>query len=166
MLLTQIMHNYLTWPLCSPRHCMYVILFDLKPLIENGNLQVYMYHVHARKGASGAPRTHLRACKISKFRGACPQTPLTQSICGAPLFVFALGPPNALGGPAYIQWHSYSLGCNFWVGTRNNVGEASCEVLRMNVRAGGDGFAWTLTLTIKQGQNYKPFSRGSHVLLF
>ena len=31
-----------------------------------------------------------------------PQTPLTQSIKGVPLFVFALGPHNPLGGPGSI----------------------------------------------------------------
>ena len=48
MLLTQIMHNYLTWLLRSPlARAPYVVLFDLKPLIEDSNLQVYMYRVHA-----------------------------------------------------------------------------------------------------------------------
>ena len=48
MLMTQIMHNYLTWLLRSPlAKAPYVVLFDLKPLIEDGNLQVYMYCVHA-----------------------------------------------------------------------------------------------------------------------
>ena len=50
MLLKQIMHNYLRWLLHSPlAKAPYVALFDLKPLIEDGNLQVYMYCVHARK---------------------------------------------------------------------------------------------------------------------
>ena len=53
----------------------YVVLFDLKLLIEDGNLQVYMYCVHARKRASGAPRTHFRACKISNFPGGVPPDP-------------------------------------------------------------------------------------------
>ena len=43
MLLTQIMHNYLTWLLRSPlARAPYVVLLDLKPLIKDGNLQVYM----------------------------------------------------------------------------------------------------------------------------
>ena len=44
--------------------------FDLKPLIEDGDLQVCMYCMHARKRTSGAPRTHFRACNISNFLGA------------------------------------------------------------------------------------------------
>ena len=78
---------------------LYVALFDLKLLIENSHLQVYMYRVHARKGASGAPRTHLRACKISKFRGACPQTPLTQSILWDPTFCICPGPSQCSRQP-------------------------------------------------------------------
>ena len=75
----------------------YVVLFDLKLLNEDGNWQVCM---HARKGVSEASRIHFRACKISKFSGGCPQTPLRQSIAWPPLFVFALAPHNPLGGPA------------------------------------------------------------------
>ena len=94
---------YLTWLLCSrwlgPP---YVVLFDLKPLNEDGNLQVCMYCMHARKGASEASRTHFRACK---FLGACPQTPLTQCIVWTPHFVFALGLHNPLGSAQmYIFW--------------------------------------------------------------
>jgi len=55
--------------------------------------------IQARKGASEAPRTHFRACKILKFPQGVPQTPLTQSILWAPLFVFVLGYPNPLSGP-------------------------------------------------------------------
>ena len=74
-----LMHNYLTRLLRTPlARASYIVLFDLKPLIEDSNLQVYMYCVHTRKRASGAPRTHSRACKISKFPGGVPQDPLTQ----------------------------------------------------------------------------------------
>ena len=52
-----------------------VVLFYLKPLIEDGNLHVYMYCVHVRKRASGAPKTHFRACEISKFPGGVPPDP-------------------------------------------------------------------------------------------
>ena len=34
-----------------------------------------MYCVHAQKIASEAPRTHFRACKISKFPGSVPPHP-------------------------------------------------------------------------------------------
>ena len=73
--------------------------FDLKPLNEDGNLQVCMYFMHAQKGASEAPITHFRACKIPKFSGVYPQTSLPQSILWAPLFEFALDPSHPLGGP-------------------------------------------------------------------
>ena len=90
-----LMHNYLTRLLRTPlARASYIVLFDLKPLIEDSNLQVYMYCVHTRKRASGAPRTHSRACKISKFPGGVPQDPPhTNPFCGALPFVFALGPP-------------------------------------------------------------------------
>ena len=40
MLLTQIIHYYLTWLLRSPlARALYVALFDLKPLIKDGNVQ-------------------------------------------------------------------------------------------------------------------------------
>ena len=98
------MHNYLMWLLHSLlSRAPYVVLFDLKPLIEDGNLQVYMYCVQARKRASAAPRTHaLRESKISKFPGGMPpdHTPFAQSILQCPTFCIALGPPNPLGGPA------------------------------------------------------------------
>ena len=43
------------------------LLFNLNAVNEDGNWQVCMYCMHARKGASEAPRTHFRACKIAKF---------------------------------------------------------------------------------------------------
>ena len=44
-----LMHNYLTWLLCSSLvRVLYFVLFDLKLLIEDGNLQVYMYCVDAQ----------------------------------------------------------------------------------------------------------------------
>ena len=99
---------------------------DLKPLIEDGNLQVYMYCVHARKRTSGAPRTHF--CKISKFPGGMPpDTPQsilwcpTFCICSgphilylpwAPHFVFALGPTFCIcSGPhiLHLLWAPLTL---------------------------------------------------------
>ena len=59
----------------------YVVLFNLKPLIEDGNLQVYMYCVQARKRASGVPKTHFRAYKISW--GVPPDPPYTIHFWGA-----------------------------------------------------------------------------------
>ena len=58
-----------------------------------------MYCMHAQKGASEAPRTRSEHVKPQHFLGACPQTPLVQSVLWAPLFVFALGPSHPLGGP-------------------------------------------------------------------
>ena len=53
----------------------FMLPFNLKPLIEGGNLQVYIYCVSSQKKASGAPRTHFRACKISTFSGRIPPDP-------------------------------------------------------------------------------------------
>ena len=54
----------------------FMLPFNLKPLIEGGNLQVYIYCVSSqKKKASGAPRTHFRACKISTFSGRIPPDP-------------------------------------------------------------------------------------------
>ena len=76
------------------------VVFDLKPLNEDGYLKVCMYCMHARKGASEALRTHFRACKISKFSGRVPPDPPHTIYIMGPLFVFALGPSHLLGGPA------------------------------------------------------------------
>ena len=49
MLLKQIMHNYLYVATAQPlARAPYVTLFDLKLLIEEGNLQVCMYCMHER----------------------------------------------------------------------------------------------------------------------
>ena len=52
----------------------YVALFDLKPLIEEGNLQVYMYCVHAQMEP---PEHTLEHVKSQNILGVCPQIPLT-----------------------------------------------------------------------------------------
>ena len=70
----------------------YVVFFDLKPLIEDGNLQVYMYCVHARKRAS-------KHVKSLNFLWACPQTPLTQSILWGPIFCICPAPPQSSRRP-------------------------------------------------------------------
>ena len=62
---------------------MYVIHFDLKPLNNDGNLQVCMHCIHAQKGASDAPRKHFRAFKILAFlAGVPPEPPHTICIIG------------------------------------------------------------------------------------
>ena len=54
----------------------YVILFDLKPLIEDGNLQVYICTVCMHEKESQEPPEHtLQHVKFQNFLGACPQTP-------------------------------------------------------------------------------------------
>ena len=40
--------------------------------------------------------------KSQNFLGACPQTPSHNPFCGAPIFVFAVGPPNPLGDPGMV----------------------------------------------------------------
>ena len=86
----------------------YITLFNLKPLIEDGNLKVGMHCTHA-KAASEAPRTHFRACKISIFPGDMPPDPLAQSLLWPPLFVFALDLPNSLSSPAGVCSHCWRL---------------------------------------------------------
>ena len=77
------------------------MLFDLKPLNEDVNLQVYVCTVCMHKKEPQKPPEHASEhVKPQNFLGACPQTPLAQSILWAPLFVFALGPSHPLGGPA------------------------------------------------------------------
>ena len=69
----------------------------------------YMYCLHARKRASGAPRAHFKPCKISKFpRGVPPDPPHTIQFVG-PHFLYLPcpppppppPPPNPLGGPVH-----------------------------------------------------------------
>ena len=131
------MHNYLTWLLHSlPARAPYVILFDLKLLIQDGNLQVCMYCVHAQKRASGAPRTHFRAWKISKFPGCMPPTPLTQSVLQGP--TFCICPPNPLGGLGYhknaltiVAQYALSLHCSFSVNVTIHSTRLLLSVLRV-----------------------------------
>ena len=53
-----------------------------------------MYCVHARKSASGVPRTHFRACKISKFPGGVPpDSPPTIHFVGPPFLHLPWAPP-------------------------------------------------------------------------
>ena len=49
--------------------------------------------MHAQKGGSEVPRTHHRACKISKFSGAKPPELPSPIYNMAPLHVLAQGPP-------------------------------------------------------------------------
>ena len=81
----------------------YVVCFDLKLLIEHGNLQVYIYRVRARKRAPGTSKTHFWACKISKFpRGMPPDPPHT----------FHFGGPHFL----YLPWASPILSAALHIG--------------------------------------------------
>ena len=79
MLLTQIMHSCHTWPLRSPlATAPYVALFDLKPLIEDGNLQVYICTVcRYEEEPQEPPEYTSEGVKSQIFLGACPHTPLT-----------------------------------------------------------------------------------------
>ena len=57
-------------------------------------------HVCMHKKEPQKPPEHTSECvKYQNCLGACPRTPLTQSLLWAPLFVFALGLSNPLGGP-------------------------------------------------------------------
>ena len=76
----------------------YVVLFDLKPLNEDGNWQVCMYCMYVRKGASEAPWTHFRACKIVKFPGGVSPDP--------PHTIYNMGPTLCIcpGPPQFSRW--------------------------------------------------------------
>ena len=88
---------YLTYQLRSPlARAPYVVLFDLKPLNKDGNLQV-LYACTKRSLRS--PQTHFRACKTSKiFWGRTPRPP------------FHMGPSHPLGGPDYLYGNRLLLG--------------------------------------------------------
>ena len=59
MLLT---HNYLSWLLRYPLpRAPYVVLFDLKPLIEDGNLQVYICIVCMHEKSLRSPQNTLQS---------------------------------------------------------------------------------------------------------
>ena len=78
-----------------------VVPFDLKPLIQDGNLQVYMHSVCALKWASGAPEHNSEHVKSQNFLGVCPK-PSSHNIVG-PHFSYLswTPPPNPLGGPGH-----------------------------------------------------------------
>ena len=59
---------------------------------------MYVLYMH-KKEPKKPPEYASEHVKLKNFLGACPQTPLAQSILWAPLFVFALGPSHLLGGP-------------------------------------------------------------------
>ena len=65
------------------------------------------YCVHARKRASGAPRTHFRACKISKISWGVPQTPPHTIYFVGPTFCIYPGPPQSSRQP-YLQVSYFS----------------------------------------------------------
>ena len=68
------------------------------------------YCVRARKRASGAPRTHFRACKSSKFPGGVsPDPPHTIRFVGPHFLYLPWAPPNPLGGPAGICFSAIIL---------------------------------------------------------
>ena len=79
-----------------------VVPFDLKPLIQDGNLQVYMHSVCALKWASGAPEHNSEHVKSQNFLGVCLK-PSSHNIVG-PHFSYLSWtppPPNPLGGPGH-----------------------------------------------------------------
>ena len=95
------------WLLRSPlARAPYVVVFDLKPLIEDGNLQAYMYCVHARKRASGAPRTHFRACK--NLKGRAPDPPHTIHF-GGPQFLYLPWAPPILSAALVVTSRFHSI---------------------------------------------------------
>ena len=66
-----------------------------------------------KKESQKPPEYTSEHVKSQNFLGAYPQTPLTQSTAWAPLFVFALGPHNPLGGPVWEHdyiWIASTMG--------------------------------------------------------
>ena len=71
---------------------------------------MYVYCMYARKGASEAPRTHFRACKIAKhFLGACPQIPPHTIYSISPTFCICPGPPQSSRWPCLCDYCSIHL---------------------------------------------------------
>ena len=62
---------------------------------------MFMYCMHARKRASEAPRTHFRACNISKLPGGVPPDPLTY----VPHIYICPGPPQSSRQPCTYAPH-------------------------------------------------------------
>ena len=70
---------------------LYIALFTLKPLNEDGNFQVCMCCMHARKGASESPRTH--------FSGGVSPDPPHTIYSMDPTFCNCPGPPQSSRRP-------------------------------------------------------------------
>ena len=67
-----------------------------------------MHGMHVQKGATEAPRTPFRACKISNLLMP-PETPLTIHIMG-PTFCISPGPLQSSGGPGcFLSFPDQSL---------------------------------------------------------
>ena len=72
-----------------------------------------MYVCMHKKESQKPPEHTSEHVKSKNFLGACPQTPLTKSILWDPLFAFALGPSNPLGGPAqHLTFHVINRATN------------------------------------------------------
>ena len=85
---------------------LYVVLFDLKLLNKDGNWQVGMYCMHImHKKEPEKPSDH--TSEHVKFSGGVPPDP--PHTVWAQLFLFALGPHNPLGGPAWKSKHWLEL---------------------------------------------------------
>ena len=123
MLLAQII--IFTWLLRRPlARAPYVVLFNLKPLIEDGNLQVCMYTVCMHeKEPQETPEHTSEVVKSQNCLKACPQTPLTQSILSGPTLPWA--PPLQTsrrlwphlctkGSPRWALSTLYIVGVFFW----------------------------------------------------
>ena len=63
----------------------------------------YICGVYTHEEPQEPPERTSERVKSEIFLGACSQTPLTQSILWAPLFVLALGLPNPLSGPGLTK---------------------------------------------------------------
>ena len=74
-------------------------LLDLKSLIEDSNLQVYMYCVLHDKEPQEPPEHTSEHVKSQNFLGACPQILFAQFIFRGPTFCICPGPPQSSRQP-------------------------------------------------------------------
>ena len=82
-------YDYLTWRSPLLYRASYVVLFDLKPLIEDGNLQVCA----CTKKSLRSPQNTLKS--MYKFPWGVPRSPSHNPFCGAHILYFPC-PPQIL----------------------------------------------------------------------
>ena len=87
------MHNYLVWLLCSPLEG--PVRHTFQSETTNRRWQLAGIYVLCACMHEKEPQDSFRACKISNFLGACPQTPSHNPYCRAPLLYLPWAPPSS-----------------------------------------------------------------------